>query len=257
MYRRPRIWPLFLALAMLLMAMLACGGFQVRVTPTPKPMPVTVEALDAHTVEKAVTVAPTVVPTKAPTATPAPSSTPTQASGGMVAGAKARVAAGGGLNIRDKASAKGKQVGRLNANAVVTLLEGPTQAENLAWWKIDNGAGLVGWVATGPANDPWLVPVAPAAAATGAPNAPKLVDRPIKLGDRVQVTTSTGQWLTVRETAGKTATEKAKVKLGTLFTVRGGPIKQDGLTWWELEGEKVKGWAAEGNGQDRWLTPVE
>jgi hypothetical protein len=44
---------------------------------------------------------------------------------------------------------------------------------------------------------------------------------------------------------------------GTLFTVRGGPIKQDGLTWWELEGEKVKGWGAEGDSQDRWLTPVE
>ena len=168
-----------------------------------------------------------------------------------------RVAASGGINVRDKASAKGKQVGRLNANAVVTLLEGPTQADKYAWWKVDNGAGVVGWAALGPANDPWLVPVAPAAAATAASNAPKLVDRPIKLGDRVQVTTSPGQWLTVRETAGKTATEKAKVKLGTLFTVRAGPIKQDGLTWWELEGEKVKGWAAEGNGKDRWLTPVE
>jgi uncharacterized protein YgiM (DUF1202 family) len=175
----------------------------------------------------------------------------------MVAGGKARVAANGGLNVRDKASAKGKQIGRLNANAVVTLLEGPTQADNYGWWKVDSGAGLVGWVALGPANDPWLVPVAPAAATSEAPNAPKLVDRAIKLGDRVQVTTSAGQWLTVRESAGKTAPQMAKVKLGTLFTVRGGPIKQDGLTWWELEGETVKGWAAEGDGKDRWLTPVE
>jgi hypothetical protein len=257
MNRRRRYWPLFLALAMLLLAMLACGGFQVRVTPTPKPTATAIESRAAVTVPPAKTTAstPKAEATVAPTPTAAAS--PTALPAGLAARAKARVAAGGGLNIRDKASAKGKQVGRLNANAVVTLLEGPTQAENLAWWKIDNGAGLVGWVAIGPANDPWLVPVVPAAAAPGAPNTPKLVDRPIKLGDRVQVTTSVGQWLTVRETAGKTATEKAKVKLGTLFTVRGGPIKQDGLTWWELEGEKVKGWAAEGNGQDRWLTPVE
>ena len=68
---------------------------------------------------------------------------------------------------------------------------------------------------------------------------------------------STGQWLTVRDAAGKTATPRANAKLGTLFTVRGGPIKQDGLTWWELEGETIKGWAAEGDGQDRWLTPVD
>ena len=137
------------------------------------------------------------------------------------------------------------------------MVEGPTQAENLTWWKIDNGAGLVGWTAIGPANDPWLVPAAPAAVATQPANAPKLVNRPIKLGDRVQVTTSSGQYLTVRESAGKTAPQMAKVVGGTFFTVRGGPIKQDGLTWWELEGEKVKGWGAEGDSKDRWLTPVE
>jgi len=115
----------------------------------------------------------------------------------------------------------------------------------------------VGWAAMGPANDPWLVPAAPAAAATAPTDAPKLVDRPIKLGDRVQVTTSLGQWLTVRESAGKAARQMAQVARGTLFTVRGGPIKQDGLTWWELEGKTVKGWGAEGDSQDRWLTPVE
>jgi hypothetical protein len=27
--------------------------------------------------------------------------------------------------------------------------------------------------------------------------------------------------------------------------------------WWQLEGEKVSGWAAEGDGDNRWLTPVE
>ncbi len=260
MNRRLRPWPLFVALAALLLAMLACGGFQVRVTPTPKPTATATETKAAATTSaaQATAVTPKAATTAATTATVAPS--PTVAPVGLAVGAKARVAAGGGLNIRDKASAKGKQVGRLNVNAVVTLLEGPTQAENLAWWKIDNGSGLAGWVAAGPANDPWLVPVAPAAAApaaTAAPNTPKLVDRPIKLGDRVQVTTSAGQWLTVRETAGTAARQMAKVKLGTLFTVRGGPIKQDGLTWWELEGETVKGWAAEGDSKDRWLTPME
>lgn len=247
-------WSVFLPLAMLLLAMLACGGFQVRVTPTPKPSPAAAKTT-ATTAAPQATPVPTLKSATAPTATIAPS--PTVAPVGMTAGGKARIAASGGLNVREKASGKGKQVGRLNGNAVVTLLEGPTQAENYAWWKVDNGAGLVGWVAAGPANDPWLVPATPAADAGQAAGAPKLVDRPIKLGDRVQVTTDAGQWLTVRESAGKTATQMAKVARGTLFTVRGGPIKQDGLTWWELEGETVKGWAAEGDGQNRWLTPVE
>jgi hypothetical protein len=253
----PMRWPLVLAATMIFLAMLACGGFQVRVTPTPEPSPTAAEAKAAGTTPAArtATPVPTGESTTAPTATTAPS--PTTAPAGMAPGAKARVAASGGLNVRDKASAKGKQVGRLNANAVVTLLEGPTQADNFAWWKIDNGAGLVGWTAIGPANDPWLVPATPAAAATEPANAPKLMNRPIKLGDRVQVTTSPGQWLTLRDSAGKTARQMARVARDTLFTVRGGPIKQDGLTWWELEGETVKGWGAEGDSQDRWLTPVE
>ena len=233
MYRRPRHWPLFLALAMWLLAMLACGGFQVRVTPTPKPSATATESKPAATVPPAKTTASAskAEATATPTATTAPS--PTVAPAGLAPGAKVRVAASGGINVRDKASAKGKQIGRLNVNAVVTLLEGPTQADKYAWWKIDNGAGVVGWAALGPANDPWLVPVAPAAAATGAPNAPKLVDRPIKLGDRVQVTTSPGQWLTVRETAGKDSDRESQGKTGHAFHGTRGP---DQAGWADLVG---------------------
>lgn len=245
---------LFVPIGMLLLAMLACGGFQVRVTPTPKP---TSTPMQEPTVAAAAQVAPTDTPTAAPTATQTASPTATQAPAGMAAGGKARVAAGGGLNVRDSAKAKGKQVGRLDLNTVVTLLEGPVQADNYAWWKVQSDAGLTGWVAIGPANDPWLVPAAGASATAPAAGGPKLVDRAIKLGDRVQVTTAPGQPLTVREAAGRVETAVARVLSGTLFTVRGGPVKQDGLVWWQLEGDAVRGWAAEGDGKDRWLTPVE
>ena len=145
--RSPR-WPIALALSALLLAVLACGGFQVRVTPTPRPPTAT------PTVEEAVVAqpSPTAEPTRRPSPTVAPSPTPTTAPvpSGLTAGGKARVAAGGGLNVREQPTAKGKLLGRLNTNAVVTLLEGPTQAENYDWWKVDNGTGLVGWVASGP-----------------------------------------------------------------------------------------------------------
>lgn len=248
--RTPRR-PILLAFSTLLLAALACGGFQVRVTPTAIP-PAAVEPTAEPT---ATPVPPTETPAPAsPTA--APTATPTQAASSMAAGAQARVAAGGGLNVRELPSAKGKQVGRLNTNAIVTLVEGPTQADGYDWWKVDNGAGLVGWVAAGPADDPWLVLAA--VTVESQPGAgPRLVDRPIKLGDNVQVTTDPAQVLTVRDYAGTNTTPVAKVMRGTLFTVRGGPIKQDGLTWWELEGETVRGWAADGDGENRWLTPVE
>lgn len=251
--RTPR-WPILLAFGTLLLAVLACGGFQVRVTPTATLPPA---AAQPTTEPTATSAPPTAAPTQAPP-TAAPTATPTQAPAGMAVGGQARVAAGGGINVREQPSAKGKLLGRLNTNAVVKLLEGPTQADNYAWWKVDNGAGLVGWAAAGPANDPWLTPTTAAAPAEPvAPAGPKLVDRAIKLGDRVQVTTAEGQVLTVRDYAGTASTPVARVVRGTLFTVRGGPIKQNNLTWWELEGDTVKGWAAEGDGTDRWLTPVE
>lgn len=251
--RTNRGW-VFVPMGVLIVAMLACGGFQVRVTPTPRPTP---EAVQAPTDAVTVTAEPTSAPTMAPSATRAPSPSATQAPATMVAGGRARVKAGGGLNVRDAPSARGKQVGRLDLNAVVTLLEGPVQADNYTWWKMKSDAGLTGWVAAGPANDPWLTPAAEANATSQPASGPKLVDRPIKLGDRVQVTTAPGQPLTVREYAGKAETAVARVLPGTLFTVRGGPVKQDGLVWWQLEGDLVKGWAAEGDSTDRWLTPLE
>lgn len=252
--RTPR-WPILLAFSTLLLAMLACGGFQVRVTPTSRP------PTAAPAVEPTATAQPSPVPELtrllSPTPAPSPTPTPSPTPGGLAPGARARVTAGGGLNVREQPSTKSKQLGRLNVNAVVTLLEGPTQAENYDWWKVDSGAGLVGWIASGPQDDPWLVPAAAAAEPTPPSGGPRLVDRPIRLGDRVQVTTDANQVLTIRDFAGRNATPVARVKAGTVFTVRGGPIKQDGFTWWELEGEMIKGWAAEGDGQNRWLTPVE
>ena len=248
MNRRRRYWPLFLALAMLLLAMLACGGFQVRVTPTPKPTATATESKPAATVPPAKTTASAskAEATATPTATTAPS--PTAAPVGLAPGAKVRVAASGGINIRDKASAKGKQVGRLNANAVVTLLEGPTQADKYAWWKVDNGAGVVGWAALGPANDPWLVPVAPAAAATAASNAPKLVDRPIKLGDRVQVTTSTGSVAHSARDRGKDSDRESQGETGHAFHGTRGPHQAG---WADLVGAGGREGQRLGGGRER------
>jgi SH3-like domain-containing protein len=240
------------------MATLACGGFQVRVTPTP-----TTEAGEEATAEPTrafgSTAEPTVeatIPAEQPAAAtdtpPAPTAAPTLQT--------ARIIASGGLNVREAASAKAKLVGRLNRDVVVTVLEGPANAENFDWYRVDNGAGMVGWIAAGPADDPWLRlegQAAAAPAATTAPAAPRLVDRAIVVGDRVQVTTDANQVLTIRQDAGRQARAVAKIPRGTIFTIRSGPVQQDNLTWWEIESDAVKGWAAEGDGNTRWLTPVE
>ncbi len=82
----------------------------------------------------------------------------------------------GGLNLRASAGSAAARVGQLRANAAVTVLEGPVQADGYDWYRVDNGAGVVGWVAAGPQADPWLrfeeqggqAAVAPAATQTPA-----------------------------------------------------------------------------------------
>ena len=201
----------------------------------------------------------TAVPAAQATAVPSAQATAGPAAGagagGLAIGSQAQVTATL-INVHSDASTSANQVGQLSAGTVVTVTDGPEQADNLTWYKVDNGAGTTGWVALGPPDSPWLMPQAngtPAPTAAG----PHLVDRAIKVGDIVQVTTQDGQLLTVRSDAGADADAIAKAEAGTQFTVVDGPVQKDNLTWWEISGDQYKGWAAEGDGQTRWLTPVE
>ncbi len=200
-------------------------------------------------------VPPTVVIPPTPT-TIQPTAVPTATStAGLAPGAQAQVSASL-VNVRTDASASASEVGQLTAGAVVTVTGGPVQADDYTWYQVNNGSGLTGWVALGPPDSPWLEPQA---SGTPVPTAVGLhvVDRAIKVGDMVQVTTQDGQLLTVRSDAGLSADSVAKAVAGTQFTVRDGPIQKDNLTWWEVEGDQYKGWAADGDGQTRWLMPLD
>jgi hypothetical protein len=246
-------------LILLFLSIAACGGFQVRVTPTAAP-PTTDTPAPPPTAEASPTTTPTLAPpTVTPTAAPIAAAAVPAQPGGLAVGGAAKVTATGGLNVRDQAARKGKQIGKLNPGATVTLIGGPTQADNFTWWQIEGANGLKGWVAAGSGSESWLQPTAAAPAPTAGAGATggRLVNRPVKLGDRVRVTTGANQVLTLRDSAGLQGVPVARVRGNTEFVVRGGPVREDELLWWQLEGEKVNGWAAEGKGEDRWLTPIE
>jgi SH3-like domain-containing protein len=254
-----RRWLALLPLGMLFLSMLACGGFQVRVTPTPgPPKPAATAKPPTATTAPTATMPPIVARQGSPTAkAPPATATPATKSGSntLTPGKQARITADL-VNVRSEAKSGASKVGTLTSGAVVTVRDGPVSAENFTWYQVDNGSGMTGWIAAGPSDSPWLVPeVGDAAAPTRS--GPHLVDRAIKVGDLVQVTTKEGQQLTVRDSAGKNAEAVARVMPGTQFTVRGGPTTVDNYTWWQLEGEEVKGWAVEGDSETRWLTPVE
>jgi len=58
----------------------------------------------------------------------------------------------GGLNLREEATTSANTVGRAQDGTVLTVLEGPQQADDYTWWKVRTPDGKEGWAA---AN--WLV----------------------------------------------------------------------------------------------------
>lgn len=233
---------------------LACGSFAPRPTPTPTPPPVETAAVTAAaaTATPVISLGNTPVPVTAdtPTAAPTATFTVTPVPGTALAvGQPARVVAPDGLNMRDQPSASGQLLLLLPANQRVTVMEGPTDAEGFRWWRVDDGGGNVGWVAESDGETEWLSPRMGEA---------QPVDRAPKVGDRVVVTAAAGD-LSVRITPGTDAQLVTRVTQGQEFTVLGGPQEANGYTWYQIRSDDgaVEGWAADGDGADRWLSPLE
>jgi hypothetical protein len=49
------------------------------------------------------------------------------------------------------------------------------------------------------------------------------------------------------------------VEPGQQFTVLAGPQSADGLNWYQIRSDNgsIEGWAADGDGTTRWLSPLE
>ncbi len=260
MQSRQTSWPILLAAAFLATAMLSCGGFQLRPNPTATPAATATRATAAPAGLPGVPGA-AASPSPSPEPAPAPTTAPPPTIGGLVKGGRARITAGGPVNVRSEAGTNAQRIGSLNPGTIVTLREGPVQSGEYNWWQVDNGAGVVGWVAAGPPDAPWLTPEAGAQSAPPQqgeqPSGPKLVDRPVKMGDNVRVTLASTAGLAVRNGAGSGAERVAIATTGTELKIKAGPEQRDGLTWWQVDSDAIRGWAADGDGQNRWLTPLE
>ncbi|GAB4514115.1 MAG: hypothetical protein Kow0047_25910 [Anaerolineae bacterium] len=236
----------FLAFAVGLLT-LACGGFIPRPSRTAVAQPTSTPSPTA-TVE----MTPTATPTRArpATPTPTPTFTPTPIPGTVIAvGQPARVIAAGGLNVREGPGMDQDRLGRLAPGALVEVLEGPAMGGTYRWWKVRDRRGLEGWVAEGDGEDVWLSPQV---------GEPRPVNRPVMRGDTVVVTTQQGKVLTVRFEAGLDSVVARRLRAGARLRVIGGPVDVDGYRWWQVVDEDGRqGWAAEGDGETRWLTPIE
>lgn len=254
--RGSALWPVrvFFALSLIWLApTLACGSFAPR--PTPTPTVVIINTGDAPAADPNAQVTPVVLPTPVPpTATPTlipvatPTFTPTPLPGTALAvGQPARVVAPDGLNMRDQPSPDGALVVHLSSGVRVTILEGPQSVADFSWWKVDDGQGNTGWVAERDAETEWLSPKLGEARA---------VDRPPRVGDRVEVTTDE---LSVRVVPGTDTQVVQRVGLGSQFTVLAGPQAANGYTWYQIRSDDgaTEGWVADGDSETRWLSPLE
>jgi len=95
----------------------------------------------------------------AATGTPIPALRPTPTALAVNVLAQVTLPEGIKLKVRDKASTAGNVLGELEQDAQVIILEGPTSADGLVWWRVDSRKGLVGWSAEGVGDAKYLVPV--------------------------------------------------------------------------------------------------
>ncbi len=237
-------------LLFLMLATLACGSFVPRPTPVPRPTATPTEITGSISADSTATptlLLATSVPTlDAPTATLTPTPLPGTA---IVVGQSARVIAEQGLNVRKSAGASGERAGRYPPEAIVSVLEGPVDVDGYRWWRVGNNE-LAGWVAEGDGSVTWLSPDL---------GGTQPVDRSIQVGDRVLVTVGDTGKLKVRATPSTAAAEVRQISNQTELTITEGPVEADGYIWWRVTNSdnSLDGWAAEGDGDNTWLTPVE
>jgi hypothetical protein len=232
---------------------LACGSFAPRPTPTPTvavvvetsgtpPVGDTPIVAATPTSLTAVTEMPTLVPTPTVVFTPTP-----QPGTALAKGQPARVVAPAGLNMRQAPGAGGQLLLQLGTGIRVTIIEGPQTMDGFTWWQVDDGQGNIGWVAERDADTEWLSPQLGQA---------QPADRAPRVGDRVQVSIAE---LTIRTVPGTDASIVIRASEGQQFTVLAGPQSANGFTWYQIRSDdgSVEGWAAEGDGTTRWMSPLE
>ena len=145
-------------------------------THTPTPTPTSASATPTAVVTPTVTIAltPTATPDITVTATPAatpeitvaatPALTPTITPEGGIpsptVGGRAEVTTRFQfVNLRTDPGLDAEIVGQLENGTIVTILDGPEEADDLRWWQVEDGEGNGGWAAERVVGEVLLVPI--------------------------------------------------------------------------------------------------
>ena len=139
-------------------------------TATPTPTPVSATPTTAVTPTLTSTTAPAVTLTLTPTVTPeitataAPVLTPTTTPEGGVpsptVGGQAEVTTRFQfINLRAGPGLDAEVIGQLQDGTIVTILDGPEEADDFRWWQVEDNEGNAGWAAERVGDEVLLAPI--------------------------------------------------------------------------------------------------
>lgn len=77
----------------------------------------------------------------------------------LVVGGVAQVTEGQSNNVRESPSRDATRLGVIPSGEIFEVLEGPTCADGLQWWRVHHG-NLIGWTVEGSDGEYWIVPIA-------------------------------------------------------------------------------------------------
>jgi hypothetical protein len=160
--------------------------------------------------------------------------------------------------VRDQPSRDGQVIKRLDTTDnedVVTIIDGPLNAERTRWWKVrltgnrnTNPEAPVGWVAEGEDALKFLDTIYPAGKVSNVRGGH------MEIGDTVRATSS-GDGMRLRAEPSRNSAAVTTLGLQVNATVLDGPIEREGFTWWKIKRSDGKtGWVATAPG---WLEVYE
>jgi len=158
------------------------------------------------------------------------------------------------VRMRETPSLIGRTITVVQYDAQVIILEGPTCADGINWWKVR--ATVVnfvydGWIAEAPrAGDPFIqVPT----------TAPCHSPLNLTIGEQGRVIYNDTSPKRLRSAPSTSGAILAELIENVPFVITDGPICANSYNWWKvriLSSNPVEGWLAEGGPANYWIAPI-
>lgn len=142
-------------------------------------------------------------------------------------GDSVRVTAPNGMNLRLAPTTTARTIAKLPNGTIGEVIGGPTAANGYTFWQITTNLG-VGWAIEDPLAETTVPPPPPPSGE-------------FDIGDVVEVVATSG--INMRVSADSSARVSRKLPTGTVGTVVGGPVTNDGYVWWQIQTSLGTGWA--------------